>query len=84
MIEKEYAINKIEESINKIDEIWDDIYFSDTKKIKESWDNSLSEFYLDEFKKTNNTISLINSKLKVLKECWQKYNSDGAKNEDLR
>lgn len=76
MDNKSYEIVKIKAAKEKINELWNEIRYSDTKLIKEAWDNSLGGFYLENFNKIDNTMKLINSKIDFLETCLEKYNSN--------
>ena len=76
MNNKIFAINKIKEIEKKINDSWNEIKNYDANKIKESWEGSLGDFYLDKFDEIDKTISLINSNLELLDECWNTYNEE--------
>ena len=78
MVDKSYTMSKIDDSKNKINSIWEEMKYQDLRKIKESWDTSLSDDYLEKFQIINSTILDIESELDLLKECWKKYNSEVA------
>jgi len=57
-------ITKISSDIN---ELWSSIENNELRKIKETWNGSLSEEYVSKFDNVNETINKINEKLNRLK-----------------
>ena len=69
-------INNLKEIEKKINDAWLEIKYEEANKIKESWEGSMGEFYLDKFNDIDKKITLINSNIQLLQECWDKYSEE--------
>ncbi len=73
MNEKNAIIVQLSKISSDINETWDSIKLNDLKAIRDSWEGSLSEDYVEKYKNLDDTIEKINSKLDLIKSAWEKY-----------
>lgn len=68
------TIHEIDSAISEINEIWKDLEQHDITGIREIWNSSVAEEYINKFNDVDTTVNEIINYLKDLKSSWENYN----------
>lgn len=70
---KEVMISKIDKTSDKIYNYWNEIKNNQMSKLREKWDDSVSEEYIKEVNKVDGVVNKILDRLEDLKEMWERH-----------